>query len=164
MQAVVDPSLKEDEGNFMFLNCATAEPRYKIPPSKRRLRVHRQKLREVMSTGLNIQEGKSLRSIENLSVGVKAHFADGTSAAGSMIIGADGNNSVVRKHLLPDSNKLNQLPVNLVGVVRHFTPEQAVPIRAIDPLLFQGLHPETGNYLWYSIQVSSVPPQPHATI
>ncbi|KAF8855207.1 FAD/NAD(P)-binding domain-containing protein [Acephala macrosclerotiorum] len=151
--AVVDPSLKEDEGNFMFLNCATGEPRYKIPPSKRRLRVHRQKLREVMSTGLNIQEGKSLRSIENLPVGgVKAHFIDGTSAAGSMIIGADGNNSVVRKHLLPEAHKLNSLPVNLVGVVRHFTPEQAAPVRAIDPLLFQGLHPETGNYLWYSIQ------------
>lgn len=151
--AVVDPSLKEDEGNFMFLNCATGEARYRIPPSKRRLRLHRQKLRNILATGLHIQEGKGLESIENLPGGVvKAHFTDGTSATGSMVIGADGNNSVVRRELLPMAYKLNQLPVNLIGVVRHFTPEQAIAIRALDPLLFQGLHPETGNYLWYSIQ------------
>ncbi|CZR58656.1 related to monooxygenase [Phialocephala subalpina] len=70
-----------------------------------------------------------------------------------MVIGADGNNSVVRKHLLPEAYKLNLSPVNLVDVARHFTPEQAAPIRAIDPLLFQGLHPEIANYLWYSIQL-----------
>jgi 2-polyprenyl-6-methoxyphenol hydroxylase-like FAD-dependent oxidoreductase len=138
----------------MFLNCATCEPRYKIPPSKRRLRLHRQKLRDVICTGIDIQEGKGLKSIENLPTGgVKAHFSDGTSATGSLIIGADGNNSAVRKQLLPDAYKLNHLPINLIGVVRHFTPEQAAPIRALDPLLFQGLHPETGNYLWYSVQV-----------
>ncbi|KUJ13695.1 FAD/NAD(P)-binding domain-containing protein [Mollisia scopiformis] len=151
--AVVDSSLKEDAGNFLFLNCATCEPRYRIPPSKRRLRLHRQKLRDVISSGLDIQEGKRLKAIEELPQGgVKAHFTDGTSSTGSMIVGADGNNSAVRKYLLPKSFKLNHLPVNLVGVVRHFTPEQAAPIRALDPLLFQGLHPDTGNYLWYSIQ------------
>jgi 2-polyprenyl-6-methoxyphenol hydroxylase-like FAD-dependent oxidoreductase len=156
-QTVVDPSLKEDEGNFMFLNCATGEARYRIPPSKRRLRLHRQKLRDVISAGLDIQEGKGLKSIENLPDGrLKAHFTDGTSEIGSLIIGADGNNSMVRRELLPEGYKLNPLPVNLIGVVRHFTPEQAIPIRDLDPLLFQGLHPETGNYLWYSIQVSRI--------
>jgi gentisate 1,2-dioxygenase len=37
-------------------------------------------------------------------------------------------------------------------VVRHFTPDQAKAVRAIDPLLFQALHPDTGSYLWFSIQ------------
>jgi len=55
---------------------------------------------------------------------------------------------------------LTPLPVNLLGVVRHFTPEQAAPVRALDPLLFQGLNPETGNYLWYSLQVSRSHPIP----
>ncbi len=67
---------------------------------------------------------------------------------------------MVRKHLLPESYKLTQLPVKLLGVVRHFTPEEAAPVRAIDPLLFQGLNPETGNYLWYSVQVSRSHPIP----
>lgn len=95
-------------------------------------------------------------SIEELEDGIRVIFDDGTSAEGTILIGADGNNSSVRKHLLPDDYELNRLPVHLVGVVRHFTPEQAAPVRALDPLLFQGLHPRTGNYLWYSIQVCAL--------
>ena len=114
----------------------------------------RQKLRDVLCTGIAIQEGKKLLSVETLPTGgVKAHFEDSTSVTGSILIGADGNHSMVRKSLMGDAWKLNQLPVSLVGVVRHFTPEQAAPVRALDPLLFQALHPNTGNYLWYSVQV-----------
>lgn len=130
-----------------------SEPRYKIPPAKRRLRLHRQKLRNVLADGLAVQERKKLVSVEEIEGGVRAIFDDGTSAEGTILIGADGNNSKVRRHLLPDDYELNRLPVHLVGVVRYFTPEQAAPVRALDPLLFQGLHPRTGNYLWYSIQV-----------
>jgi 2-polyprenyl-6-methoxyphenol hydroxylase-like FAD-dependent oxidoreductase len=102
---------------------------------------------------LNIQEGKQLVRVEEISDGIRAHFQDGTSAEGTILIGADGNNSNVRKFLMPEDHELNKLPVHLVGVVRHFTPEQAAPIRALDPLLFQALHPKTQNYLWYSVQV-----------
>ncbi|RDW76089.1 FAD protein [Coleophoma crateriformis] len=153
-ETAVDTTLRNDQGNFLYFNCATCKPRYKIPPSKRRLRLSRQKLRDLIATGINVQEGKGIQSVETLpgGQGVRAHFADGTSAEGSVIIGADGNNSVVRQQLLPEKAKLNLLPVNLVGVVRHFTPEQAKGVRELDPLLFQGLHPETGNYLWFSFQ------------
>ncbi|KAM0816018.1 putative FAD-binding domain-containing protein [Seiridium cardinale] len=151
-KAVVDSSLKKDAGNFLFLNAETCETRYKIPPSKRRLRLHRQKLRDVLTDGLNIQEGKDLVRVEEIEGGVRAHFQDGTSVDGTILIGADGNNSNVRKFLMPEHHELNRLPVHLVGVVRHFTPEQAAPVRALDPLLFQALHPKTQNYLWYSVQ------------
>jgi len=31
------------------------------------------------------------------------------------------------------------------------TPQQVKPLRDLDPLLFQGCHPTTGNYLWVSM-------------
>lgn len=92
--------------------------------------------------------------MEVIDTGVRAHLEDGTSIDGTILVGADGNHSNVRRYLLPDDYALNPLPVNLVGVVRHFSPEQAVPVRALDPLLFQGLHPGTGNFLWYSVHDS----------
>lgn len=60
----------------------------------------------------------------------------------------------VRKCLIPDKGKssLTKLPVNLIGVVRHFSPDEGAPVRALDPLLFNGMHPGTSNYLWYSVQ------------
>lgn len=91
--------------------------------------------------------------MEEIEGGVRAHFQDGTFADGTILIGADGNNSNVRQFLMPDDHELNKLPVHLVGVIRRFTPEQAAPVRALDPLLFQALHPKTQNYLWYSVQV-----------
>jgi len=68
------------------------------------------------------------------------------------LIGADGNNSVVRGGLKMDNPKLTSLPVNLVGALRHFTPEQAVPVRALNPLLFFAMHPETKTFFFFSIQ------------
>lgn len=153
----MDKTLSATQGNFLFFNAATGEPRYNIPPNKRRLRLNRQKFRALLSTGLDVQEGKRLASVETLANGgVKAHFTDGSNAIGSLLIGADGNNSVVRKHLLGEQGNLNLLPVNMIGVVRHFTPEQAAPVRALDPLLFLALHPDTQNFLWYSVQVPMI--------
>ncbi|KAF7541892.1 hypothetical protein G7054_g221 [Neopestalotiopsis clavispora] len=151
-KAVVDSTLRKDQGNFLFLNAETCETRFRIPPSKRRLRLHRQKFRDVLTDGLNIQDGKYLVRVEEIEGGVRAHFEDGTFADGTILVGADGNNSNVRRHLMPEHHELTKLPVHLVGVVRHFTPEQATPVRALDPLLFQALHPKTQNYLWYSVQ------------
>lgn len=62
--------------------------------------------------------------------------------------------NIVRKCLIPDKNKssLTKLPINLIGVVRYFTPEEGVEPSSLDPLLFHGMHPKTSNYIWYSVQ------------
>src|SRR5262245_40300357 len=46
--------------------------------------------------------GKELTRIEERSDGVAAHFADGSSTDGDLIVGADGFRSTVRGAVLPD--------------------------------------------------------------
>jgi len=144
--------MTRDEGKFVFLNLHTGIVRALIPPMKRRMRLHRQKLREALLTGVDMQPGKRLETYEKLADGqVRAHFADGTTATGSLLVGADGNNSAVRKCLTTE-HELIDLGVNILGVVRRLTPEQSEEVRAVHPLMFHGLDPSSGNYLFFSIQ------------
>lgn len=41
--------------------------------------------------------------------------------------------------------------MRLTGVAVDFTPDQVRPLRDLDPLLFQGCHPRSGNFLWVSM-------------
>lgn len=57
------------------------------------LRGNRKRLREWLSTGVNIRWGKQFVRCEESGGVVTAYFADGTTAEGSILIGADGVNS-----------------------------------------------------------------------
>ncbi len=148
----VDPQQGiKDTGRFLFLDLATAEPVYQIPPSER-LRINRLKFRGLLAKGLDVNWGKQVSGFNaDLDDGVEVMFSDGTSAMGSMLIGADGSGSKVRRALLGESvGKLNQLPARFMGVTVRLTPEEVEPLRSIDPFLFQGSHRVTGTFLWYS--------------
>ena len=153
----VDPQQGiRDTGRFVFLDLQTATPVYVIPPSQR-LRINRRKLRTLLSEGIDVAWDKALVHIERPAAdgegGVIAHFADGTSAAGSLLVGADGSSSRTRRQLFPGNApaaQLYSLPVRFMGVTVRLTEDQVRPLRAIDPLLFQGSHPDTGVYMWYS--------------
>ncbi|KAJ1547316.1 hypothetical protein HK405_006156 [Cladochytrium tenue] len=57
------------------------------------------------SSGIFMKAGKKLVAIDQKTdggPGVIAHFEDGTSAAGDILVGADGINSAVRQLLFPD--------------------------------------------------------------
>jgi 2-polyprenyl-6-methoxyphenol hydroxylase-like FAD-dependent oxidoreductase len=108
---------------------------------------------------LDIQYDKHFESFETSESGeIIAKFRDGTLVSGSLLIGADGSNSNVRRIMKMEKSSLTPLPVNLIGAVRHLTPEEAVPVRALNPLLFFAMHPETRTFFFYSIQASRVNP------
>ncbi|KYK60751.1 monooxygenase [Drechmeria coniospora] len=149
----VDPEVgRNDNGNFLFLNLDTLDAKFRIPPNERR-RVNREKLRKVLLRGVasHVRWGKRLSDVRPLDGAIRAVFEDGTTAEGSLLVGAEGSNSPTRKFLVPDAYHNYQLPVRLLGVSLDLTPAEAQPLRDIDPLLFQGCHPETGNYLWISL-------------
>jgi hypothetical protein len=57
------------------------------------IRAERLRLRNWLGTNLPIQWGKRLTRIEQTDLGVTAHFEDGSSTEGDILIGADGINS-----------------------------------------------------------------------
>lgn len=149
----VDPETgRNDTGNFIFINLKTKEPKFYIPPNTRR-RVNREKLRRLLLKNVagNVHWDKQLTDVQVSGNGVKAIFADGSAAEGKMLIGAEGGNSQTRRYLVPEDYQNHLLPVKLVGVSVDLTPEQITPLRRIDPLLFQGCHPETGVFIYVSV-------------
>ncbi|WP_031482220.1 FAD-dependent oxidoreductase [Streptomyces bicolor] len=58
---------------------------------------------EVTRRGIGIRHGARLVSVEDGTDGVTAHFADGSTATGDLLIGADGLNSTVRSLIAPDA-------------------------------------------------------------
>lgn len=151
----VDPAVgRHDNGNFLFLNLSDCSTKYRIPPSERR-RVNREKLRQVLLDGVRDHVRWSKRLVEVSSrpdgTGVQALFEDGTSVSGSILVGAEGSNSATRKFLCPDDYRNRQLPIRFVGSGVDMTAAQVKPLRSLDPLLFQGCHPDTSCFMWVSM-------------
>jgi 2-polyprenyl-6-methoxyphenol hydroxylase-like FAD-dependent oxidoreductase len=82
---------------------------------------------------------------------VTAQFDDGTSATGTVLVGADGSASLTRKLIAPETHALVPLPIRGIGFCAVITPENMAPMLEIDPLLFQAVHPVTNDYLWWSV-------------
>jgi 2-polyprenyl-6-methoxyphenol hydroxylase-like FAD-dependent oxidoreductase len=65
----------------------------------RRDRLYRALLDETLRRGITVEFGKRLVSIEDSADKVVAHFDDGSSAVGEVVVGADGIRSAVRSTL-----------------------------------------------------------------
>lgn len=83
-----------------------AKPIPPIEPGPAGLGVNRLTLREILLTGIEdiVHFGKKFDRYEELGDGcVRAHFTDGSSVDGSLLVGADGTRSPVREQLVPDA-------------------------------------------------------------
>lgn len=69
----------------------------------RRDRLYRALMDEALSRGVAVEFGKRLTAINDEGDKVTAHFADGSSAVGEVLVGADGIRSAVRSTLDPDA-------------------------------------------------------------
>ncbi|KAJ5768749.1 hypothetical protein N7520_003308 [Penicillium odoratum] len=147
----VDPEVaRKDNGNFLFINLATGEPKYKIPPS-RRWRVNREKMRKALLQGIEEHVHWGRRVVGLQVDDVQLVFADDTTVKGKMIVGAEGSRSVVRQILRPDAFENTPLPIRFTGVAVDLTPAEIKALREMDPLLFQGCDPSSGVFFWFSM-------------
>ncbi|KAL4914346.1 hypothetical protein BDW62DRAFT_213561 [Aspergillus aurantiobrunneus] len=169
----VDPDVaKNDTGNFLFVDLSTGDVKWRIPPN-RRWRVNREKLRRALLEGIesDVHWGVKVDGINIDNDRVRVLFSrtdtDGEanttekkeeSPPGSLIIGTEGSRSTIRRLLCPTTYLNNRLPVRFTGVAVSLTREEIAPLRALDPLLFQGCHPETGVFFWFSMLDTSEDP------
>jgi salicylate hydroxylase len=76
-------------------------------------------LRQVLLAGLDdtVHFGKAFVRYEERDQKVAAHFADGTSAEGDVLVAADGGGSRVRQQLLPHAERIDTGVVGIAGKV-----------------------------------------------
>jgi 2-polyprenyl-6-methoxyphenol hydroxylase-like FAD-dependent oxidoreductase len=115
------------------------ESRYGQPAvSVRRATLHNVLQRALTDRGIGVHDRKRLVRVEETSDAVVAHFEDGSSAAGDVLIGADGARSVVRKHVNPVGPDATY--IGMVGI-GGFTPMDAIT----------GVRPEAIEALTYTM-------------
>jgi 2-polyprenyl-6-methoxyphenol hydroxylase-like FAD-dependent oxidoreductase len=117
-------------------------------------RLRRSKLRDLLSKDLEIQYDRRLVDITYAEDGrsVTAHFSNGSSTAGSMLVGADGARSDTRNLLLgPQLGAIDPLPYAATFVQRKFTKDQALHLRSFHPLFLASAHP-SNNFAFFGMQ------------
>jgi len=111
-------------------------------PGIRRLNI--QKTRTIWSEGVDVKFGKSITALELASNGVVARFQDGTTESASVLVGADGGGSWVRRWMLGDEATSQVLPYTFLNFPLQYTAEQAVKMeKMMHPIVDVGVHPKS---------------------
>lgn len=141
-------------GRFQFLNVRTAEPKISVPAMQqlRIARVSREKLMTLLLRGVKVEYSRQLTGIEFPDHDtVQAHFRDGSSAVGNLLIGADGGNSMVRQLLCPGpAGEGVVLPVRQLALRASYPIAKCAEFQKIDPNIIMGGDPEKNTFFWFS--------------
>ncbi|KAF4303257.1 putative FAD binding domain-containing protein [Botryosphaeria dothidea] len=160
--AAVDPYFEPpDPGVLPTYNGATGAL-LKNVPLLRMYRVSRRKFRAHCATSIAVAYDKSLSHITYPSAAtVTATFADGSSATGTLLIGADGAQSGARTQLFgAERGRAASVPFRAVNLhVRYGDAAKAAFVRGLHPVMAMGIHPD-GYWLWISIQDVPDPDDP----
>ena len=107
------------------------------------------------------QYGKTVSEISTDTEGsVTATFSDGSTTKGSLIVGCDGSNSVVREQLVgKDVAQVEDLDIQMFNVSCTYPKETALLQRMGHPVFKNSYHPD-GFMWWQSIQDVQDPDKP----
>lgn len=108
-------------------------------------RVSRKKLRALCAEGIEIQWGKDLEDVkyDPDQQGITAHFSDGSSYHGDVLVGADGPKSKVREILLGTEKSQNtslEIVYNMT-IVKYGDAKKALHVRSGHPQNLLGYNP-----------------------
>lgn len=90
-----------------------------------------------------LQFSKRLKSISPDGNGARAVFEDGTSAAGSLIVGCDGGRSAVREYIVGSEAATGfDTDITIINTMSQYTAKQALALRARHPIISTCYHPD----------------------
>jgi 2-polyprenyl-6-methoxyphenol hydroxylase-like FAD-dependent oxidoreductase len=142
-----DPTLEigPDE-TVEFWNSQTGEV-LKVIPTPNMKQVSRKKLRSLCAEGVEVLWGKRLDHVtyDLDGRGLKAHFADGSTYRGEMLVGADGPTSKVREILLGAERSRRAPPVDIVynmAIVKYGDAMKAKHVRPGNGQVLFGYNPK----------------------
>lgn len=142
----------KDPGHYKFFNLETMEKRFAAPVDPERMRIRREGFRKLLLPGTNVKWASQVEKITPEEDGVLVSLPDNYRIRGKLLVGADGSNSVTRKFLCPKTAENIPIPVRFLGVIVKLSPDMAHSIiDFIDPLTFQGCHPNTGVYMFWCL-------------
>ncbi|EAS31587.3 uncharacterized protein CIMG_07066 [Coccidioides immitis RS] len=134
----------------VYLNLETGKPKF-AAETQSHYRVHRIKLREILSQGIDIKWNKAFTGYKVTNDGVVVSFADGTEVKGTILAAADGKNSRAKSMLMGrEKAALHDLPIAFIGLKLRGDEEYMKPFHSVAPVLWQGTHPATGVYIFCS--------------
>lgn len=159
----VDPHYVFPEtGNYMPIYNGTTSELLKNSPLPKMLRVSRRKFRALCAEGIDVKYHKRCVELASSGSGVVATFSDGSSATGSVIIGADGAQSNVRIAVFGKekgkAKSVEYTGINLCACY-HDADKANFLRKHLSPVLSMGIHPE-GYWLWLSVQDNPDPADP----
>ncbi|KIW90881.1 uncharacterized protein Z519_08664 [Cladophialophora bantiana CBS 173.52] len=160
--AAVDPTfVPPDPGILPAINGQTGEVMKNIP-LLRMYRVSRRRFRKLCTEGIDVQYNKKLVDItfDDDKSTVTAIFEDGTEATGTILVGADGAQSLVRNTIFGEEGQPCTVPYSAVNLhVCYNDAEKAKFVRQAHPIMAMGMHPN-GYWQWISIQEVPDPNDP----
>ena len=132
----------EDKETVLIRDGASGETKVEVRmPGIRRMQI--KKTKREWAKGINIKYGKKLINITTSDDGVTAHFEDGTEEKGSVIMGADGGTSQVRKWLLGDLAAPEALPYQFMNFSFTMPAERALYLdKVMNPNVDVATHPK----------------------
>ncbi|GAB1195902.1 hypothetical protein APSETT444_005167 [Aspergillus pseudonomiae] len=83
-----EAAARGDTGRYQFFDLKSGEALYNVPAAER-IRVSRVRMRQLLTSGIDVQWNKSLKDIESTPESVTAHFEDGSSWQGRILLSCD---------------------------------------------------------------------------
>ncbi|KAJ3288635.1 hypothetical protein HDU79_004680 [Rhizoclosmatium sp. JEL0117] len=95
-------------------DCGETDPALRAPVQIMRSKLHSIFIQACQKAGIKVFTGKKIVGVTEIATGVIAQFADGTTAVGDFLVGADGIHSATRRAIFGESTK-----AEFTGVIGH---------------------------------------------